>query len=99
MCGTQPGTDSNIACVSTLRLQFVAAPTDTLPVVPLPFQLSQRAAAEDFDEEEQEALEAENEAEEELYDQVGALCETPWQQGTQHILFSGSVYFVLFAAA
>jgi hypothetical protein len=32
--------------------------------------LLQRAAAEDFDEEEQEALEAENEAEEELYDQV-----------------------------
>jgi hypothetical protein len=32
---------------------------------------AQRAAAEDFDEEEQEALEAENEAEEELYDQVG----------------------------
>lgn len=34
--------------------------------------LLQRAAAEDFDEEEQEALEAENEAEEELYDQVGS---------------------------
>lgn len=33
---------------------------------------TQRAAAEDFDEEEQEALEAENEAEEELYDQVGS---------------------------
>lgn len=33
--------------------------------------LLQRAAAEDFDEEEEEALQAENEAEEELYDQVG----------------------------
>eukprot|EP00879_Flechtneria_rotunda_P021574 GHRR01022737.1.p1 GENE.GHRR01022737.1~~GHRR01022737.1.p1 ORF type:complete len:295 (+),score=116.76 GHRR01022737.1:93-977(+) len=32
----------------------------------------QRAAAEDFDEEEEEALAAENEAEEELYDQVGS---------------------------
>jgi hypothetical protein len=40
-------------------------------VLPPPLR-SQRSAAEDFDEEEQEALEAENEAEEELYDQVGA---------------------------
>lgn len=34
------------------------------------FVCRQRAAAEDFDEDEQEALEMENEAEEELYDQV-----------------------------
>ncbi|KAF6254101.1 armadillo-type protein [Scenedesmus sp. NREL 46B-D3] len=33
---------------------------------------SKRASAEDFDEEEQEALAAENEQEEELYDQVGS---------------------------
>jgi hypothetical protein len=33
----------------------------------------QRASAEDFDEEEQEALAAENEQEEELYDQVGGV--------------------------
>ena len=37
---------------------------------PLPTR-AQRSAAEDFDEEEQEALAAENEQEEELYDQVG----------------------------
>lgn len=47
-----------------------------LPPLPAPLPVPlccpwQRAAAEDFDEEEQEALEAENEAEEELYDQVG----------------------------
>ncbi|WIA40679.1 hypothetical protein OEZ86_004377 [Tetradesmus obliquus] len=35
-------------------------------------QRSKRASAEDFDEEEQEALAAENEQEEELYDQVGS---------------------------
>eukprot|EP00878_Enallax_costatus_P012560 GHUV01013118.1.p1 GENE.GHUV01013118.1~~GHUV01013118.1.p1 ORF type:complete len:1009 (+),score=321.88 GHUV01013118.1:364-3390(+) len=35
-------------------------------------QRNKRVAAEDFDEEEEEALAAENEAEEELYDQVGS---------------------------
>jgi hypothetical protein len=40
-------------------------------LLPKPFLvLLQRASAEDFDEEEQEALAAENEQEEELYDQV-----------------------------